>query len=375
MKIYADPIGLVRAFTRGNPAASTGLALLPTIGLDGLLGVGVSLQLAEGDFDNLMHAHILLDQPRDGALDLIALASGPTRPEAWVPADTTNYATWHWDLLQTFETVQELLDSFRGEGATDRFLQQRFGEPLGIDVQKDLLPAMTGRFSRVVWFERPVTANSRALLLGVHLKDGATFRAILDQVTEKFAESLETADFGGTKLYSVKQPEVAEQVDDSADDSNRRPRRRRASRPQLTMALVDNFLLLADRPSVIEQAVLAQRDAVPRLRDELDYQLMADRLKRQVQSQPPGLLSFERPSEGLRVAYELLQSEDVRQRIHERREQNLFLRAVDEALEQQKFPPFAVIARYLAPSGSLLINEETGIHYIRFTLRRQTTEP
>ena len=75
----------MRALTRGNPAAATGLALLPAIGLDGLLGVGVSLQLAEGDFDNLMHAHILLDQPRDGVLDLIALTSGSTQPETWVP--------------------------------------------------------------------------------------------------------------------------------------------------------------------------------------------------------------------------------------------------------------------------------------------------
>ena len=115
MNVYVDPIGLVRALTRGNPAAATGLALLPAIGLDGLLGVGVSLQLAEGDFDNLMHAHILLDQPRDGALDLIGLTSGPTQPETWVPADTTNYATWHWDLRQTIDTVRELLDSFRGK--------------------------------------------------------------------------------------------------------------------------------------------------------------------------------------------------------------------------------------------------------------------
>ena len=62
-------------------------------------------------------------------------------------------------------------------------------------------------------------------------------------------------------------------------------------------------------------------------------------------------------------------------RIHEQREQNAFFRAVDDAFEQEKFPPFPVIARYLAPGGSLLINEETGLHYIRFTLRRQTTTP
>ena len=61
------------------------------------------------------------------------------------------------------------------------------------------------------------------MLLGVHLKDGAAFRATLDKVTEKFAESLESSDFGGRKLYSVKQPDVAEPMADPTDDQPNGP--------------------------------------------------------------------------------------------------------------------------------------------------------
>ena len=114
---YVDPIALVRAATRSNPAAAAGLALLPAIGLDGLLALGGSVQLAEGDFDNVSHIHLLLDQPRDGVLELIALRNGSSQPESWVPGDVADYATWHWNLPQTLATVTELFDSFRGDGA------------------------------------------------------------------------------------------------------------------------------------------------------------------------------------------------------------------------------------------------------------------
>jgi hypothetical protein len=30
-----------------------------------------------------------------------------------------------------------------------------------------------------------------------------------------------------------------------------------------------------------------------------------------------------------------------------------------------------VLAKYLAPSGSMIVNDETGYHYMAFTLKRQ----
>ncbi len=215
---YVDPIALIRSLSRGNPAAAAGLAILPTIGLDGLLAVGGSLYLAEGDFDNLLHAHLLLDQPRDGALKLIALTSGSSRPETWVPGDVANYATWHWDVAQTMQTVTELFDSFRGEGAMDRVLERRFGEQWGVDWKTELLPAIDGRFSRIIWYQRPATVDSRSILLGIRLRDGNSFRPTLDKIMEKFSEAFEVSDFGGNRLYSLKRPQPTEETSDQPTD-------------------------------------------------------------------------------------------------------------------------------------------------------------
>ncbi len=321
---YVDPIALVRTATRGNPAAAAGLALLPAIGLDGLLAVGGSVQLAEGDFDNLLHIHLLLDQPRDGALELIALRSGSGQPEPWVPGDVADYATWHWNLPQSLAKVTELFDSFRGDGALAQILQRRVSEPLGVDLQADLLPALAGRFTRIVWFQRPVTLESQATLLGIQLKDPEAFRPTLGKITDKFADALESNSFGGVTLYSLKQPQPTEEAAADVDNQARNAHRNRQRRPQLTLAIVGDYLLLADRPSVIEHAISAQHPAVPRLRDELDYQLITERIRRQLDNQRPSLMSFQRPEESLRVGYELLQSDDVRQRIRAQREQNPF---------------------------------------------------
>ena len=244
-------------------------------------------------------------------------------------------------------------------------------DPLGVDLQADLLPALEGRFTRIVWFQRPVTLDSQATLLGIQLKDPAAFRSTLSKITDKFADSLESTTFGGITVYSVKRPQSAEEPAADANDAPRNARRQRRRRPQLTLAIVGDYLLLADRASVVEHTISAQQGAVPRLRDELDYQLIQERIQRQITNQRPGLISFQRPEESLRAGYELLRSDDVRQRIHAQRDANPFFRAIDDALEQDKFPAFSVIARYLAPGGALLIDEETGLHYIRFTLRRQ----
>jgi len=77
----------------------------------------------------------------------------------------------------------------------------------------------------------------------------------------------------------------------------------------------------------------------------------------------------------MRVMYEMLQTEEMRTRIHEQRESNPFFAALDDAIKENRFPAFAVIAQYLAPSGSALFNEESGFHHVSFGLRRNIQAP
>ena len=50
---------------------------------------------------------------------------------------------------------------------------------------------------------------------------------------------------------------------------------------------------------------------------------------------------------------------------------NPFLQTLNQALEDNPLPPFAVIRKYLAPTGSILRSDDSGFHYIGFSLRRK----
>jgi hypothetical protein len=69
--------------------------------------------------------------------------------------------------------------------------------------------------------------------------------------------------------------------------------------------------------------------------------------------------------------YDLAVSENMRARWKDRGAENPFFRELDGALTTNPLPPFSVIAQYLSPRGGLATNDETGFHYMAFSLRRE----
>ena len=73
----------------------------------------------------------------------------------------------------------------------------------------------------------------------------------------------------------------------------------------------------------------------------------------------------------MRFLYGLATGERTRQALGKRAKNNRFLKSLDSALKENPLPPFAVLQRYLAPGGALVVDDETGIHYTAFSLRRK----
>ena len=203
---------------------------------------------------------------------------------------------------------------------------------------------------------------------------------------EKFADSIEMTNFGGVDVYqwtpaaeTNENPQEAPPAnpDEPGDGPRQRRRqqrqdaRRRWQQTRPVAAFLGDYFVVADRMSLMQQIIMTFDGAQPRLKDELDYKLVVSKLRRQ-SSLPPGMIRFERPEEGLRLMYQLLQTDEVRRQVHERREEQPFFQAVDELLTENRLPPFAVLSQYLAPGGSVLVNEESGFHHVSFGLRRQT---
>jgi hypothetical protein len=352
---FVDPIQIFTDVAKNNPAAQLGLTIIPTLGLDGLKGVGGSIVLSTEDFDGIFQMHVMLGVPRAGVIDLIALESGDDTPPGWIAGDVSAYGSYHWNVRYTFYSGTKIADSFQGNGATARMLNDRAHDLLGVDLEHDLIPAVTGRFLLVNWFQKPAKAGIGAQnLVGIQLQDAQVFAPTLNQIVEHFGERIEQRSIAGVKYYR-------QSGERDPDDI----------RPQPCLAVLDNWLLVSDRPGVLEH-ILSHRDETnDNLASALDYRLIASRISHQPGGKQPAMLSFNRAEDNWRYLYDLAASDEARNKLHDNSAQSGFFKTLDNGLQNNPLPPWEVIQKYLAPEGSMITDDDTGIHFMQFALRRK----
>lgn len=354
---FVDPIDAVKTFARGGFAA-TGLALLPVLGLDGLKGVGGSMTFSTGEFDDVTHLHVLLDTPRAGVMEAIAMKPGDSTPEIWVPNDVVSYTTLHWDVQQTFNVTARLYNSLMYEGALQEEVKRRISDRIGVDVEKDIVPMLDGRVTYAQWVEKPVKINSITNFVGFKVKDTRAVQPVLDTILAKYGNNLEKQRFGASSYWSIKLPPQTEE----------RPNLRR---PSPCFGLLGDYLIITDSTAAFRECVLTSSDLTRGLANSLDYKLIASKIKRQPGGDSPGMVQFSRPEEGLRFWYDLATADNTKQLLARQAEENPLFGSVDKALKDNPLPPFSVLAQYMSPGGGMMVNDETGLHYSTFTLKRK----
>ena len=58
--------------------------------------------------------------------------------------------------------------------------------------------------------------------------------------------------------------------------------------------------------------------------------------------------------------------------LQRRAENEPFFKSINSSMEKQPLPSFSVLQKYLAPGGSIVVDDETGLHWMNFTLKRKT---
>lgn len=359
---YADPIALVRALVPNEGANAFFLALLQPLGLEGIRAAGGSLTFATERFDSVAQFHLLLQEPREGVLNLPTFISGDIRPESWVPDDAANYTTLNFDFGHTYEKLRRLVDRFTSDGTTAAQVQRAFND-LGIDFETEFLDLLDNRLTRVGWIQKPSTRlSASAQIVGLRVKDPAKVRTVIEKIVERLGDKVEKENYAGVIYYRTKpgrRPPVQSQGAD-------------VQRPMPAFALIGNYVVLSTHHTAIERAVMASRDTSRSLADAIDFKLIASQAESMVGEGQMCMFSFDRPEEGLRLLYEIATNENNREALQRGAANNRGLRVMHQALQAYPLPPFESLRKYMAPGGAVLIDDPSGLHYINFTLRRES---
>ena len=359
---FVDPIEFFRNVSRDNFGAQAALALLPSLGLDGLKAAGGSLMLSTEEFDSVTHIHVMLDNPRKGVLEMLAMESGDTTPEDWVPKDAASYMTLNWNLQNTVDAFEKIYDKIRGEGAFADDLKRRMSDPAGIDVREDILARLGNRVTHVSWFEIQARVNSGTNLIGIELSDPDGFKSTVEGLIAKFAsQQLPKRIHRGVTYYEFPaRRRPPQQLDEAL-----------IRQPKPCMVILGDHLLLSDSTECLKAAIDNKKNPANSLSEELDYKLIASKIQHLAGSARPSMIAFQRPEESMRSFYDLATSPTTRRQLEEAAKNQPFFRALNDALKQNPLPPFSQLAKYMAPGGGILISDETGLHYTTFALKRE----
>jgi hypothetical protein len=352
---YVDPIAIIKQIqqTSDNFAVRMGVAMLPALGVDGLLGAGGALTLVTDEFDMVIHSHLLLRTPRAGVVNVPSLMDGDPTPAKWVPADTSDYKCLYLDAVETYRRVIKLIDSFQGEGTAGRWIAAMEDRgKLGINLEQDLFGNFSGRITIIQYIEKPVSPNGAAGIWAFDVKDAKKAETTLNKFIEAGEGRWgEKRNYAGLTYFAQKMPP-------NLPYSN-------------CICLLHGTLIYSNREPALQQLINNENAKGESLASTLDYKIIASKISRLVGEHKPSVFGFSRPEIGMRWMYDMANSPENLEKMAASNAVPAMFKGIPAILKEQPLPPFAVLQQYLAPGGSFILDEETGFHHVAFVLRRK----
>jgi hypothetical protein len=182
--------------------------------------------------------------------------------------------------------------------------------------------------------------------VAVDLRNGAAFRATLGKIARIPGLKIEEREFQGETLYEFTMP-GAGAGDDEDDDGD-------SEGGQRGLAVVGQQLLVASHVRLLERVLRGGGDREP-LAETAAYKSIARRFPAQT-----GLISFNRQDSQIKSLYELLQTGAAG-----------FPAGPLASFDFSKLPEFDALKKYMLPSGGFMQNEERGLKFTSFSLRRE----
>ena len=385
--VYVDPIEAVRVTYGETPAGFAAMTMIPALGLDGLRAVGLSVYMDTPDFDSVTRIHVLLDQPRIGVLQAVALGEVDPAPSDFVPEDVTQCLSLQIEREEMVEGIREVYDSYFGADGLSKWMDKNLSDNFGIDFEQEFVNQVEGRITFATWTEPPVRFNSGANLIGIRVDDPAAVRTTLIKALESVGERRGTTGVPqlknhlGIEYWSAEAPSEDEMATRRREREERLKATGRESeigrveletrQPQPSFALLGNTLIGSDSEAFLKRAIETYKGDMPRFRDSLTYLSVSTKIRRILGSRAAALVQINNNELALRQWYDFAVGDSTKSFLTDRSEENPLLGKMGKTLEENPLPDFEELQSYFAPSGAMVFEEETGLHYMTFTIRRE----
>ena len=387
VRFFVDPISLFKASSRGDVAANVTIALLPTLGVDGVLARGGNVYVDHDQYEGIAHGHLLLASPREGLLNALAMKPDSYEPEPWVPVEIGKYVTTSWDVPQMLSSIKEISDKVM-EGNYDEFFDsiQEQIEENGSDVnlQDDLIAHLTGRFS----FVRPILSGDQLNGIGnvasVGISDVEKVEQSLSDIfgTDDLSQWWAEREYGAVKYWTKSEKSIQYQQDRVQARLDRRKKRAEkrgeelapfGPRPEVrkklpTFGVIGEHFVYSDSEEFFQNAVDAFNGDKPRLSDDEDFLERAATMTKMLKSDLPAAVFYSDDRREVEFYLKALTNENMMEVLDASLENNEsgFYADLKASIDENGFPEAEDIAQYLSTSGGFITTDDSGYHFLFF---------
>jgi hypothetical protein len=356
LTFFLDPYHFVERMVKRGGAAAFVWPIVEELGVGKIRGIAGSAFRGGEVFEDISHLHVLIDPPRDGFFGVLRPETGPSLPPKFVPADVTSYTSIYWDFETTYDNVGKVLEKFQGAEPLKRFIEDPMQKAVGVSVRDDVLAKLTGRYVTIRWIEPPVKLNSQTQLHALEITDSLAAKEVIAKIRDRRPNDLQVETIEGNVVYFGRRP-----------GRRNMPEGMRA--PEPCMMVLGDWVLFSDSRKLMQRAASANREALPRLLNVPEYELVSSELGGKLDGEKPFLVSFLRAADYIKQMYDLAQSPDTKKFLRKAGENNPVAAKFVALLERNELPPFEEFEKYFAPSGTFAYDEPSGMHLGSFTLR------
>jgi len=341
---------------KANPGqAQQNEAMIQMTGLGGLKAAAGSFVLNSGNYDSVTKTVILAATPGQGMLKMFSLPKVVLRPESWVPATVASYQSWSWDLDNAYTALNDLVNTF--QPGTLQVIEQSLANPNGgqaLSFQKDIFGPIGDRITLVSDFKKPIREDNQRMVLALALEDPKAFQNSLNKLIALAGGAPKKRDFQGTTIYDFEIPDLP---------NNANPGNARQFKGPISVAVAKNTVFVASEPTLLEQVL---RGGGPSLSDSAIYQSVAKEFPEKASS-----ITFVRPDEQARLSYDMVKSGQFEKALQGAAVAGgPDLGDVSKLIDKDKLPDFAIFAKYLSQGGGYGVQDEDGVTFTSFSLRK-----